>query len=105
MGIASSSSDSTQIIKFYVQNNTLFIGKKQICSIEIPSDVLFLSFGCFADCKNLEQINLPEGITDLPPLCFTGCTSLIQVILPSTLRRIRRGGLYNGCFSNCSSLD
>jgi hypothetical protein len=49
MRIASSSPDSTQVIKFYVQNNTLFIGKKQICSIEIPSDVLFLSFGCFDD--------------------------------------------------------
>jgi hypothetical protein len=49
IGIASSSQDSTQTIKFYVHDNTLFIGKKQICSIEIPSDVLFLSFGCFVD--------------------------------------------------------
>ena len=87
----------------------MFIDRKAILSVILPSVVETIGGGAFCGCVNIESIVLPEG---LKSLCyehyidgkydvgaFKSCTSLKSISLPSTLERIE-----DYSFSNCTAL-
>jgi hypothetical protein len=51
--------------QFTVEEDILYIHDDQIESIEIPSNVRFLSPGCFQNCDKIREVVIPEGITKL----------------------------------------
>lgn len=72
--------------RFLVQHSTLIVLDRNIITINIPSNVHFLSDSCFANCARLREVSLPEGIQVLSRYCFKYCVSLQKVHLPSTLQ-------------------
>jgi hypothetical protein len=78
-----------------------FIGKKDITSINIPSEVAFdYSYvEVFKDCSSLTSIKIPNGITSIGSGAFENCTSLTSITIPDSVTSIG-----SGAFKNCSSL-
>ena len=73
---------------------------KSDCSeVQIPSGVIGLGEGCFAECENLISITLPESVTSLGDSCFEGCESLTSITLPESIT-----SLGDFCFDYCLSL-
>ncbi len=51
-------------------------------TVQLPSTLQLIGFGCFADCTALTEITFPENI-QLQPECFMG-SGLTDVVLPTS---------------------
>lgn len=70
--------------------------KTAIPSINLPSSVKTLCYGCFAGCSRLRKIDMP-GVEDVSLNVFNGCSSLVDLTFPSTLVKLAGLGGIAGC--------
>lgn len=95
---------------------------EKLRKVTLPDTVDSLGDNCFCECKALEEIDLNK-ITNVEANAFSACVSLMEVVIPegviwvgshafekcTNLKKvtwaINTYGLYNGCFSNCTSLE
>lgn len=56
-------------------------------------------YGCFEECKNLQEIQLPDHLQHIESQCFWGCTSLKEIQFPESLQYVG-----SECFYGCTSL-
>lgn len=112
------SSKTTGGQTFYkpIADYRLFLNNTEISTLEVPSDVTYLSSntfaGCtsiskvviydnikslgkftFAYCNNLSSVELGENITSIGECCFVGCTKIENLELPMSLRTLEIGAL------------
>ena len=72
----------------------MFLNTK-IKNIVIPSNITYISRGCFSHCFELETIELPEGVTYIGDSAFYNCYKLREIHLPHTLEEIEYEAFYN----------
>jgi hypothetical protein len=70
-----------------------------LTNIMIPSSVIVIGQGAFADCTNLSRISIPGSVTAIGFYSFSGCTALTSVNISNGVISI--GG---GAFAGCTSL-
>ncbi|KAL7717257.1 Leucine rich repeat protein bspa family [Entamoeba marina] len=76
-----------------------FLGFSSLQSIDLPSSLTKLGDRCFKNCKSLTSINVLSPLKELSTECFYNCISLKSINLPSSLQLIDRQ-----CFYNCHAL-
>ena len=86
-------SDATILTNALItQDITTLIG------VQIGTNVLSISNGCFKNCVNLKNIELPINVT-IDEECFSGCTNMTSAKLSETITT-----LPTKCFYNCTNL-
>ncbi|MCM1277065.1 MAG: leucine-rich repeat domain-containing protein, partial [Lachnospiraceae bacterium] len=85
-----------------VDNNTMdFIFCEKLKSVTIPSGVISIGMGAFANCTSLENITIPDTVKEIKVGAFWDCSSLKSITIPKsvTTLEIPSGGLFSGCTS------
>jgi len=76
-----------------------FRGCSNLTNIEIPANVICISYDAFRECIGLTDIKIPTNVTHINNGAFWECTSLINIEIPSTVTRIE-----NTVFNLCIKL-
>lgn len=75
---------------------TSVVNLGSITSIPDTNDT---TWGCFYNCKNLNNVNLPSTITSIGRYAFQNCTALVEINIPNAVTTIGQNAFYN-----CTSL-
>ena len=72
----------------------------QLTEVVLPDNLVYLSQGMFAECKNLEHVTFGKNTIGIPTSCFVSCTALKEVELPASItfiyhRAFSKSGLKN----------
>lgn len=76
-----------------------FSGCNSLVDIIIPTDITWIGDSAFLNCNKLENITIPNNVTVLGSAAFQGCTNLTTAIISNNITKI--GGT---TFYGCSSL-
>lgn len=76
-----------------------FSGCNSLVDIIIPTDVTWIGSSAFLNCSRLENITIPNNVIVLGNSAFQGCTNLTTVIISNNITKI---GV--STFSGCSNL-
>ena len=76
-----------------------FSGCNSLVDIIIPTDVTWIGDSAFLNCNKLENITIPNNVTVLGSAAFQGCTNLTTAIISNNITKIG-----STTFSGCSSL-
>ena len=76
-----------------------FSGCNSLVDIIIPTDITWIGDSAFLNCNKLENITIPNNVTVLGSAAFQGCTNLTTAITSNNITKI--GGT---TFYGCSSL-
>lgn len=76
-----------------------FSGCNSLVDIIIPTDITWIGDSAFLNCNKLENITIPDNVTVLGSAAFQGCTNLTTAIISNNITKI--GGT---TFYGCSSL-
>lgn len=71
----------------------------RLVSVTLPSTLVSIGEGSFADSEQLTGISLPAGLKRIGHGAFSGCTALAEVNLPDGLDHIG-----NSAFEGCSAI-
>lgn len=82
-----------------IPGQTMFIHNSNLVSVELPSSLTYLGYGCFAYCTALPEIVLPDNMQNISEECFAGCAALETETLPANVTTISKWA-----FQNCTSL-
>ena len=76
-----------------------FRGCSNLTNIEIPANVICISYDAFRECIGLTDIKIPTNVTHINNGAFWECTSLINIEIPASVTSI-------GCwaFFDCTNL-
>lgn len=113
--------DDAKEEKFLVRRNTLHAYKGDEIEVTVPSNIVVIGAGSFADNHTVESVTLPSSVKVIEPYAFTNCRNLKKVQFGSELERICIGAFTDcvnlqefrmpektkverGCFMRCSSL-
>lgn len=100
------------VINFVNQNQLtdinvkLFMGQKNLSTIQIPLTVTRIYESAFAECISLNSVKLTNNdienthIEIIDKYAFTNCNSLTYIIFPQSINRIEEGA-----FENCEMLN
>jgi hypothetical protein len=80
--------------------DSVFYGRKDMTSIEIPSSVKSIGNSAFEGCSGLTSIKIPSSVTSIGNSAFGGCSGLTSIEIPSSVTSI---GEY--AFSHCENVD
>ena len=67
-----------------------------LTSIDIPSSVVSIGEGTFADCRSLTKIDIPNSVTSIGRSAFAGCRSLTKIGIPNSVTSIS-DGMFSAC--------
>ena len=104
--------------------NASYVGRYAFCCTNLTKVILNVpnsGFGAysFADCKDLKSVSMPDDWLFIPRYAFEGCTRLDNVVLPMSLYNIQEyafggtailevifpeGMLYVDGFNNCKNI-
>ena len=76
-----------------------FSGCNSLVDIIIPTDVTWIGSSAFLNCSRLENITIPNNVIVLGNSAFQGCTNLTTAIISNNITKI---GV--STFSGCSNL-
>ena len=94
--IPSETSEGNPVVALFDQ--ALWLGKKHIKKVVIPSSVRAIGCEAFKGCTELEEIIIPDTVKIIGDNAFIGCTSLKTIDYPPM------DYIPIGAFSRCSSL-
>ena len=77
----------------------LFVGEKELTSVEIPDGVLEIGPSAFKMCSELKSVSIPDSVKYIGQDAFYGCTGLSSINIPNGMRRIGKSA-----FAGCSGL-
>ena len=76
-----------------------FRGCSNLTNIEIPANVICISYDAFRECIGLTDIKIPTNVTHINNGAFWECTSLINIEIPASVTSIK-----NTVFCTCINL-
>ncbi len=88
-----------------IPSNVIIIGEGSFAeciglkSITIPNSVDIIEKAAFSECVNLESVKMHKGVTIIGELAFSECNSLTSVEIPESVVTIG-----DGAFDECSNL-
>ena len=80
------------------EGNKLFNTKPHLCSLELPSSVVYLN-NRRIKVVDLIVYKIPSNVTSLSNYCFSRCHKIKKLIIPPTVKSIG-----NYCFNDCPQL-
>lgn len=81
----------------WIEENA-FSGCNSLVDIIIPTDVTWIGDSAFLNCNKLENITIPNNVTVLGSAAFQGCTNLTTAIISNNITKIGSTTFY-GCSS------
>lgn len=82
----------------WIEENA-FSGCNSLADIIIPTDVTWIGDNVFLNCNRLENITIPNNVTVLGNSAFQGCTNLTTAVISNNITKIGAS-----TFSGCSNL-
>lgn len=73
-----------------------FSGCNSLVDIIIPTDITWIGDSAFLNCNKLENITIPNNVTVLGSAAFQGCTNLTTAIISNNITKIG-GTTFYGC--------
>lgn len=64
-----------------------FSGDENLQSINIPSNIKTIMYGCFSNCFDLTKVTLNEGLETIESAAFEN-TSIEKIIIPESIKQI-----------------
>lgn len=83
-----------------IGNYRLFLNGSEINTLEIPSNVTYLSTNSFAGCKNISKVIMHDNLSTIGDYAFYKCDALSKIEFGNNVTSI---GEY--CFYNCGLLE
>ena len=83
-----------------IGNYRLFLNGSEINTLEIPSNVTYLSTNSFAGCKNISKVIMHDNLRTIGDYAFYKCDALSKIEFGNNVTSI---GEY--CFYNCGLLE
>ena len=77
-----------------------FCNYRTLKSINIPSSVKELRWGCLKECRSLQEISISPGVKIIEAMSFFQCLKLPSITLPDTVTKIG-----SEAFEDCISLQ
>lgn len=104
--LASSDTDLTEIIipsevsgkPVTAIGYNVFLGNKNIVSVELPQTVRKIDGGAFEGCSELSEISMPDSLEYIGDGSFRDCSSLESFSMPDSVTETG-GGVFSGCTS------
>lgn len=97
--ISLKAADLSSIIKIGTYSSSsdgygCFYNCRNLDNVTLGENLEFIGSGCFSG-TGFKEFKLPEGLTTVYPYTFSNCDSLNSVTLPSTVKTIGDGAFYN----------
>lgn len=77
----------------------LYVNKKEVFSISIPTTIKTIGDYAFADCMFIKSLTIPNYVNTIGDCAFVGCSGLVSLNIPNSVTRI---GSY--AFGGCKNL-
>lgn len=81
-------------------DRTVFYGRSDIKSIEIPDSITYIGNSAFYECSSLESILIPDSVTYIASYAFYGCSGISEIDIPDSVSFIG-----SGAFGKCSKIS
>ncbi|MBR6028437.1 MAG: leucine-rich repeat domain-containing protein [Clostridia bacterium] len=76
--------------------HTLYGGKKDQVTADIPEEVVRISGYAFEDITTLTSVTIPSGVHGIGPRAFAGCTGLTSLTIPDSVTGFGQD-IFAGC--------